>query len=1764
MKHKKRRAGSRMLSMVLAMVLMVSGSTVPVQADTLPAEAESIAYEQPAADAQSTEPSREPENQESEKQELENQEPEEAVQPEESQTEQTPETEPVPEEVQTTEDQTEIPAVLSQETAQAAALPENTDSVIWIASAEDFSSIDCSNADAYYVLENDIEMEEGYVPAETANFAGVLDGRGHKIVFGGSEESLLFQTVESGAVLQNIRFVCRDGNMSASLKGSLVNCALEENGGFAQVLDGGMISNCLSLSGKSAVGSYSAGTLQNTYQKAGTDSVIPQDAQLSSAEKSEEELASPDFVFLLNQNKGDNGLEWTNGEQGFPALTVENLPTAAPAESEETAGSQEAAEEKPYVYFQYDDGRKQEMDENNTFTLNAMDEGTFVLAGTHKRADWNVSEKLYTSDTEYTTHYWVNASGRYHPADIRVVEGYVCNADNKGEVFQKFKINNVSSNVEEVKVFVGDQEVSLDKPYEMHGTDSGVAYLKARVKGSDVFKKLPVAAMYHENISGPGIIQNHAQGSKFTMKSEGEAVFKLGMIEDKEHLSKEFKVISKNVALESFHVTVPSVWYIDSWNSLGGYYVGITRGNAPDNYNCSFTPYNATNQNLVWEAKTPEIAGFMEAFGNGIVPKKAGVAKFHIYSQENKEISQDVSVEFKYKCPLQKAETEKDTYELEEGSSTSLQITPTPSNASEQRFNWSYSKEGIVEVTDEVQTVVGNVNAPRKTVHTIKAKKAGEVQVTGTPWDATADCKPVQFTVLVSKGGVVPDDTDYTALVKGNIQHGVDYLQKEPVNAYGDEWNIFTTLRAGGTISQENLDAYYTSVSDKLKTGRTKLRATDVARVSITLAAMGKDLTDIDGVNLMKALYNDELKTKIGKDTSNAPIWALIALDCQNAEIPKDAVWTREKLIQHILTFQTKEGGFGLTNNKFSSIDMTGMALQALAPYRNNDSYPEVKTAFDKALEHMKENMTENAGFVDSGKENSCTTAQVLTALTAAGIDPLDKINGFTKTGNKNIVKNLDSYKAESGFMWQQGQSGNGMATQQVTYAMEAYRRFAENENHLYDLTDVVDKDTAAANAVVKQIDVIGEVTLESETAIKAARKAYNALTDEQKKLVRQDVFKILEKAEEDLKKLEEEAGKGHVVVSVERFTIGQGYIHEPVIVPFEKGDNAVSILKKVIGAENWVGEDGSAAYLEAIKGADLGSDHVKVPDYISEKLGGPTTEKALENGKSQEGDALGEFDYSFMSGWMYHVNGVEVGYGMASYVPKDGDVLRYQFTLWGYGTDLTGYEYGNPDPVLDICNKDEITRVMAEVNEDRDMLMAVPAVKTAYDKAVELVSAVITPKAEIDTATENLRKAMEEAKEQMGQDKLAAESVIAKINVIGEVTLESEAAITKTRTAYDKLTDTQKKLVGTENLAKLTDAEKRLAELKEQATADQEKDSAVIEKINGIGEVTLESEKVITEARTAYDALTDSQKNLVGKEILAKLTAAEQKLADLKEQAENQKKDQAAADAVAGKIDAIGEKITLESKEAIEAARKAYDALTDSQKKLVSKETLEKLEKAEEELKKLEDNNQNPNPDPGKPEGVKMLVNEKYGVKLEGEGLTSDMELAVTPIGKDNADVEKMRKEIASDKSVFRLYNIKLTKNGKEIELPSECVLSIPVGKDYNGKELTVLHCSHSKVEKLTGKVTDEAVLVKVKSLDSFGVVIDTPASNGNNGSGKSGSNGNNGGNGSGNSGSGTLKGTGAKTGDEAPISVLLLMLAVSVAAFGIAAYKKNRQKMK
>ena len=148
----------------------------------------------------------------------------------------------------------------------------------------------------------------------------------------------------------------------------------------------------------------------------------------------------------------------------------------------------------------------------------------------------------------------------------------------------------------------------------------------------------------------------------------------------------------------------------------------------------------------------------------------------------------------------------------------------------------------------------------------------------------------------------------------------------------------------------------------------------------------------------------------------------------------------------------------------------------------------------------------------------------------------------------------------------------------------------------------------------------------------------------------------------------------------------------------------------------------------------------------------------------------------------------------------------------------------------------------------------------------------------------------MKAAAEQAAADQAAANTVIGKIGAIGEVeyTEACKAKIDDARNAYNALTDAQKDLVA--NYGTLTAAETAYAEMKaaaEQAAADQAAANTVIGKIGAIGEVeyTEACKAKIDDARNAYNALTDAQKDLVAN--YGTLTAAETAYAEMKAAAE-------------------------------------------------------------------------------------------------------------------------------------------------------------------------------------------------------------------------------------------------------------------------------------
>lgn len=246
-----------------------------------------------------------------------------------------------------------------------------------------------------------------------------------------------------------------------------------------------------------------------------------------------------------------------------------------------------------------------------------------------------------------------------------------------------------------------------------------------------------------------------------------------------------------------------------------------------------------------------------------------------------------------------------------------------------------------------------------------------------------------------------------------------------------------------------------------------------------------------------------------------------------------------------------------------------------------------------------------------------------------------------------------------------------------------------------------------AAQAVTDQINALGEITLDKENDVKAARDAYDGLSKKAKSYVSDETVKTLVEAEMAIKDLKPVIGQ--VTISVERFTLGQGYYIEPVNVALKEDNSCSDIIRRLIGNDNFLGQ---ANYLSGIKGADLGPDKVAIPEYISKYYGGPTTEEALAIGNSDE--YLGEFDYNQGSGWYYFVNNKAPNVGINDRMPNDGDVVRLQFTLV-YGSDLKSNES------FTIADKDNLTKALANLNgrEDKEELLANTAVKAAYDKAL-------------------------------------------------------------------------------------------------------------------------------------------------------------------------------------------------------------------------------------------------------------------------------------------------------------------------------------------------------------------------------------------------------------------------------------------------------------
>lgn len=296
-------------------------------------------------------------------------------------------------------------------------------------------------------------------------------------------------------------------------------------------------------------------------------------------------------------------------------------------------------------------------------------------------------------------------------------------------------------------------------------------------------------------------------------------------------------------------------------------------------------------------------------------------------------------------------------------------------------------------------------------------------------------------------------DADYMAVYEATIEY-INGLGTPDVGSVGGEWMVIDLTRSGYDCPEgyyDNVVAYVEeNINDKEQLHRAK--STDNSRVILALTSAGYDVTDVGGHNLLKGLSDMAYLKKQG---INGPIWALIALDSHNYDIPQNeneaTQATREDIISHILSKQFDDGGWAISGG-VADPDMTGMAIQSLAPYY--DTNPEVMSAVDRALQCLSDIQHDNGayGSFDGLCSESCV--QVLVALTSLGIDP-EADERFIKNGI-SVVDALCMFAVDGGGFEHIPYGGlNGMATEQGQYGLASYVRFLEGMTSLYDMTDV-------------------------------------------------------------------------------------------------------------------------------------------------------------------------------------------------------------------------------------------------------------------------------------------------------------------------------------------------------------------------------------------------------------------------------------------------------------------------------------------------------------------------------------------------------------------------------------------------------------------------------------------------------------------------------------------------------------------------------------
>ncbi len=363
---------------------------------------------------------------------------------------------------------------------------------------------------------------------------------------------------------------------------------------------------------------------------------------------------------------------------------------------------------------------------------------------------------------------------------------------------------------------------------------------------------------------------------------------------------------------------------------------------------------------------------------------------------------------------------------------------------------------------------------------------------------------------------------------------------------------------------------------------------------------------------------------------------------------------TEASIIDTLLSLQFEDGGWAL-NGSIGNVDVTAMVMQALAPYM--DTRSDVKTALEHATELLSSLQDADASYKSYGVSNPESAAQVIVALTAMGIDPFTDAR-FIKNGS-TLLDAIERFRLENGaFSHTLGGAESPMATVQTLYSLVACERMTCGKTPFYtfDKTEI----QSAAIKSTASIPAYKWIAVSAAAAIS---------------IICAVIFVLLKKR----------SYKNFLFILI-LFAAFAAFIF---LSDFESADGFYSSAP--VQKENIIGNVTLEIRCDTVSDSD--KKHIPSDGTILQ-----STEFSLSEGDTvydilveacrqnkihmEKSGADGmiyivglgyiyEFDFGDLSGWKYYVNGVSPSVGCDQYALKDGDNVKWLYSL-ELGNDIS------------------------------------------------------------------------------------------------------------------------------------------------------------------------------------------------------------------------------------------------------------------------------------------------------------------------------------------------------------------------------------------------------------------------------------------------------------------------------------------------------------